>query len=122
MLICPEASSAQNNIAAQRAAKLIYICRTPRERERQTLGTGADVQPLSGRWSGRELGWAGPRTVLHPAAAAWLLDQMHCLRQGASASRVRRLDHLGGLRGRATQARARRSPGRGPKLFQENIP
>jgi hypothetical protein len=68
MLICPEASSAQNNIAAQRAAKLIYICRTPRERERQTLGTGADVQPLSGRSSGRELGWAGPRTVLHPAA------------------------------------------------------
>jgi hypothetical protein len=60
MLICPEASSAQNNIAAQRAAKLIYICRTPRERERQTLGTGADVQPLSGRWSGSRtrLGWS----------------------------------------------------------------
>jgi hypothetical protein len=30
---------------------------------------------------------------------------MHCLRQGASASGVHRPDDLGGLRGRATQAR-----------------
>ena len=85
----------------------------------------ADVQPLSDRSSGlhaglglgegtgREPGRAGPRALLHAAAAVQDLRRaerlaarsMHRLRQGAPPSRVGRADDLGGVRGGTAEAR-----------------